>query len=160
MTTDFGIAPPSVDLAEAQRQMQSSNQALLIVLGEDQAPAYVVGPQGQAPLLIASRATPLRNIIDTPSLMERINAGAPGVVIMDDDQPVGAITTDVLRDYQINQYMAYSQTLGDETIPGVPIHPRMTVICTCCKASNVDLTNIVVGTTMCINGHLLCVPWE
>lgn len=158
MIGSFFIAPDGMSLDEVQLRVRDQQLTLGIVKDQDGRLAQVVGPHGPAPLLVAGRDTPLRAVLDLELLMERINAGAPGVVVLEGQQPVGVVDADILRDYLLNEYVASGTTLGDATLPGSYVQPRLVIKCACCGAAN-EVDDLVIGRTMCVNGHALCVDW-
>lgn len=158
MITDFLTLPEDLDLAEAQERLRGAGVPLAVIVDSSGTPVQVISPAGPAPLLTAGRDTPLRAILDTPSMRDRINAGAP-VVVVEEGQPVGAVTESTLRNYLENLRVARPKTLGDDALGGGFTQPRMFIKCAKCGAMN-ELDEFVEDRTMCVNGHLLEVDWD
>lgn len=159
MTTEFLKLEASLDPAEIQAQVQSASDSLAVIVDSDGQPVRLVGPGGAGPLLTAGPDTPLRVILDSPGMVARINAGAPGVVIVEEDRLAGVLTGEALLNYLVNEYMVLSKGLGDQTLHGDFTQPRMVVECTTCGARN-ELDDFVEGHTTCVNGHSLTVDWD
>jgi len=163
MTDAFFVVPAGMSRAEAQRRVREEHLLLGIVAGDDR--RYVIGAEGLAPLLLVDARTPLQAILDSAPIMSQINAGAPGVIVLDNDRYAGVVGVDTLRAYYLNEYRSAPSTLGDgvsygdATLPGLHTQPPIVIICDCCGARN-DLDGLVVGRTMCVNGHVLCVNWD
>lgn len=158
MITEFVALEASLDPAEVQAQVQAAGDSLVVVVDSDGQPVRLAAPGGAGPLLTAGPDTPLRVILDAPGMLEHINAGAPGVVIVEEDELIGVLTGKALRDYLVNEYMVLAEGLGDETLHGDFTQPRMVLECTTCGARN-ELDEFVAGYTQCVNGHLLTVDW-
>lgn len=158
MIDTFFVASAGMQLREIQRRVQDEQLTLSIVQGQDGRPTHAVGRLGSAPLLAAGRDTPLRAILNEEALVARLVAGAPGVVVLDGEQPVGVLTAQMLLDYLLNEYSGTIHTLGDETLGGGYMQPQIVLECACCGVRN-ELKGLVVGRTMCVRGHVLCVDW-
>lgn len=102
--------------------------------------------------------TKLDDILDTKEIMLAIsNKKAPGIVIVDEGEAVGVLTTEALRAYfDQRDFTVRTRTLGDWGLNGEIEVEAYKIICTSpdCGALNI-VSGYDPGRTMCVNGHVL-----
>jgi hypothetical protein len=165
MTQDFLTLQGNEEIGSAQERLKAENRVIgVYVTAEGKLTNhFVIGSEGKRPLLLANRKTPLRTILDMPEIMSLINKGHPGIMLVDNDIPVGVLTSKPLQDYLVQGYAVYMRTAGDETLFGEPDVPRLVITCATCGTVN-KLTEFDEGRTKCINKdhgeHVLEILWE
>jgi hypothetical protein len=111
-------------------------------------------------VLQASPDTTLGELLNDLTIVEQLQAGNPGVVVVDNDgRPAGIVTRAVLLDYVRTRLRVAGTLLGDETLLGVPKLAPLILECSTCHARN-ELREFVEGFTACVNGHVLTVDWD
>jgi hypothetical protein len=165
MTQRLLTLQESESLDSAQARLKAENRVIGVYVntGGKVTGDSIVCADGKTRLLKTDRQTPLQTILDSPEVMSWINKGHPGIVIVEDDKPVGVLEPEPLRDYLVHEYEVHTRTAGDETLGGDPFLPLLVVTCTACGAVN-QLTEFDEGRTKCVNTtpgeHPLEVAWE
>jgi hypothetical protein len=109
MSTDFSSITPS----EAPKH----SEKIVVVVGSDGTPRWLVGPDGPGPVLAVDSSRPADEVVSV-ALLRTIAAGLPAVVVRDEDGAlVGIIDAATLREEMFTRLAgaeaAVTGTLGD-----------------------------------------------
>ncbi|GII82406.1 hypothetical protein Ssi03_03960 [Sphaerisporangium siamense] len=151
MTGDFVTKTLSDQLPAA------GSDPVTVVLGEDGAARFVIGPEGPGPALIVPAATPVTAIAATPRLVAAAYDGLPLLVRAQDGTIAGIITPDALA-----AVLLYTGTRGgpDTTLHGDP-EPVAGAIEIRCRCGRVNLYDFYLpgDQVACAAGHPFEPEW-
>lgn len=165
MTQSFLTLQESESLDNAQARLKAENRVIGVYVNTDGKVTgdSIVCVDSKKWLLKTDRQTPLQTILDSPEVMSLINKGHPGIVVVEDDKPIGVLEPEPLRDYLVHEYEVHTRIAGDETLGGNPLLPLLVMKCKTCGVVN-QLPEFDEGRTKCVNTtpgeHLLEVAWE
>lgn len=134
---------------------------LAAAIGASGALRWLVSREGRRSALRIPVTAPLTSIQDAIELLEGLEAGASGVVVVDDGAPVGFLTVQTVMEVLRDDYVLRTRGMGDESLQGETVLPPLVIICESCGARN-TLHSYSAGSTLCVDmvsPHPLALSW-
>jgi hypothetical protein len=135
-----------------------SEHKLAVVIDAKQQPIQVYSNNYLWTTLATTPETPLDSLLDNAAVLDYVNKGSPGLVVMAGNKLVGVLLANALIQYFDEDRRMVGETLVDDTLDGVVDVPLLILYCAECGARN-EVRQYVEGKTMCVNNHLLIVHW-
>jgi CBS domain len=159
MTASFATLQQGAGVDQLKAELARSSNAVGVVVDSQGRPQWMLDSQGPHLLLQAAPDVPLRAVVDSPEILERLNAGTPGIaVVEEDDRPVGVVTAETIRRYLLEDYSVHTKQMSDHVLAGRRLVPLIVITCATCGWRN-ELTAFYEDETQCHNGHPLTVDW-
>ncbi|GBQ02588.1 hypothetical protein SSP531S_40470 [Streptomyces spongiicola] len=113
---------------------------------------------GETPVVACAPDVGLDAVLADVNVLDLLEAGMPGLVVVDAGRPVGYVPARVLREHLL-EYLPDTGTMGPEALDGdLQPPPALTLTCSVCRTSNTVLV-YVRGRTLCTQGHTLTLDW-
>jgi hypothetical protein len=158
MTASFTTLQQAAGVEQLKAELARSSNAVGVVVDSQGQPLWMLDSQGPYLLLQAALDVPLRAVVDSPEILERLNAGTPGIAVVEDERPVGVVTAETIRRYLLEDYSVHTKQMSDHVLAGSRLVPLIVITCATCGWRN-ELAAFYEGETQCHNGHPLTVDW-
>lgn len=147
--------------AEEVAQLADLGVDLAAVVGDGDELRWLARREGRRSALRIAAATPLTDIQAATELLECLNSGASGLVVVHGRKPVGFLPLEVVIELLSEGYLLRTGAMGDESLQGETVLPPLVILCEVCGLRN-SLHSFEAGSTRCANQadpHLLTVSW-
>lgn len=133
---------------DVRERVASSDAPLAIVVDAHGRRIASADGNGRYELVEAFQDTPIDVFARNPEAIEALRAGAPGVVLLDEDRrPISTVPASAIL-----AYLGSAAVGIDPLIPGGPTTPNRVYTCGLCGFSN-NVGVVVPGRTQCENSN-------